>query len=224
MDASPAFDDVVLARRSVRAFLPEPLPPEGLREVLALAQQAPSNCNTQPWTVHVASGATLQRLREGLLRAAADPARHAPDFPFDGRYDGAYRERQHAAAAALYGVLGVQRHDAAGRLAAMRRNFDAFGAPHAAFVFLHVRLGVREAVDCGMWGQTLMLALAARGWGSCPQAALSFHPDVVREVLGVPPALRLLYGIAFGRPDPAAPANACRTARAALDEAVTFHD
>jgi len=41
-------------------------------------------------------------------------------------------------------------------------------------------------VDCGMFAQNLMLLLTAEGLASCPQAALSFHPHIVREVLGVP--------------------------------------
>ncbi|WP_256727214.1 nitroreductase family protein [Streptomyces acidiscabies] len=46
------------ARRSVRTFLPTPLPPSDIRAVLEDARTAPSNCNTQPWTVHIVSGAT----------------------------------------------------------------------------------------------------------------------------------------------------------------------
>lgn len=215
--------EAIRARRSVRAFLSAPLPPQELRELFELAQCAPSNCNTQPWIVHVASGAVLDTLRRRLGEAAHDPLRHSPDFAFDFRYEQTYRQRQYAAAAALYGALGVQRNDMAARLRAMLRNHEAFGAPHAAFVFLPEPFGIREAVDCGMWGQTLMLALAGRGLGSCPQAALSFHPDIVREMLDVPATHRLLYGIAFGRPDAAAPANACHTGRAPLSENVSFH-
>ncbi|MEO1173804.1 MAG: nitroreductase family protein, partial [Myxococcota bacterium] len=43
------FDDAVRARRSIRAFLPEPLPDREMREMFELAGRAPSNCNTQPW-------------------------------------------------------------------------------------------------------------------------------------------------------------------------------
>jgi hypothetical protein len=119
--------------------------------------------------------------------------------------------------------MGIARDDRAARAQAMLRNFGFFGAPHAAFVFLPEPFGIREAVDCGIYAQTLMLLLTAHGLASCPQAALSFHPRIVREVLGVPEAHKLLLGIAFGHEDPAAPANACRVPRAGLAEAVTFH-
>ncbi|MDX2963323.1 nitroreductase family protein [Streptomyces acidiscabies] len=46
------------ARRSVRTFLPTLLPPSDIRAVLEDARTVPPNCNTQPWTVHIVSGAT----------------------------------------------------------------------------------------------------------------------------------------------------------------------
>ena len=215
--------DAIAQRRSVRAFLPDALPQATLERLLAQAQQAPSNCNTQPWIVHVASGATLRVLRERLLAAGADPAQYRPDFAYDGKYPGVYKERQYDAAARLYAAMGIAREDRIARTRAGLRNYEMFGAPHAAFVFLAEPFGVREAVDCGMFAQNLMLLLTAEGLASCPQAALSFHPHIVREVLGVPPEHKLLFGISIGREDTQAAANACRTPRAALDDAVRFH-
>ena len=64
------LDETILQRRSVRGFLPKPVPRELLEEVLSLAQRAPSNCNVQPWRVYIASGDTLARLRDDLVDAA----------------------------------------------------------------------------------------------------------------------------------------------------------
>ena len=50
------FADIARKRRSVRAFHKEPVPESILKAVFEVAQTAPSNCNTQPWQVHVASG------------------------------------------------------------------------------------------------------------------------------------------------------------------------
>ena len=99
--------DAVLQRRSVRGFLPQPLDDGLVQRIFTLAQQAPSNCNTQPWVVHVASGDAAATLRRRLTEAGRDPAQHRPDFPFDGRYPGVYRERQFDAAQQLYGAMGI---------------------------------------------------------------------------------------------------------------------
>ena len=74
-----------------------------------------------------------------------------------------------------------------------------------------------------MYAQTLMLTLTAHGLGSCPQTALSFQADYVREELGIAPNNKLIFGLSFGYPDPDAPANTCLTDRAAVAEAVIFH-
>lgn len=215
--------DAIRQRRAVRGFLPQPVPAPLLKSIFELAQLAPSNCNTQPWLVEVVSGAPLQQLRQHLQAAAIDPAQHRPDLPYDGRYEGAYTARQYDAAAQLYGAMQIPREDKAGRAASFLRNFAFFGAPHAAFIYMPQGFGPREAADCGMYAQTLMLALTAHGLASCPQTALSLQPHVVRELLQVPQGRQLLFGISFGYEDPSVAANRCRVGRAALSECVRFH-
>jgi hypothetical protein len=215
--------DAIRSRRAVRGFLPQAVPEITMREIFALAQWAPSNCNTQPWIVHVASGASCNALRQRLSQAALDPACFEPDFPYAAKYEGVYRERQYDSAARLYTAMEITRDDKLARERSMLRNFVFFDAPHVAFVFLHERHGLREAMDCGMYAQTLMLAMAGHGVASCPQTALSLHPRIVREELRVEVAHRLLFGISFGYEDPAVKANVCRTDRADLDKAVSFH-
>jgi nitroreductase len=51
-------------------FLPQPVPRELVNEALALAQDAPSNSNIQPWPMVFASGASRDRLVAALLDEA----------------------------------------------------------------------------------------------------------------------------------------------------------
>lgn len=217
------LDEAIRSRRSVRAFLPGEVPEATLHEVFELAQWAPSNCNVQPWVPHVVSGAALQRLAQALYEAGAADMPIAPDWPADGKYHGVYRERQHAAAAQLYGAMGVARRDLEARRAAYLRNLRFFDAPHAVFVFMQQPFDTREATDLGMYAQTLMLALSSRGISSCAQGALGLYPPIVRRHLGLSEDHRLLFGIAFGFEDASARANDTRTDRAPLHEAVRFH-
>jgi len=222
-DQAAIFDDIVLRRRSLRAYHPQPVPRELLEHLFALAQRAPSNCNTQPWVTHVASGAALQRLREEMPQRFMS-GQISLDFPYDGSYAGVYRERQYGSAQALYDAVGIAREDKARRHEQFMRNFGFFDAPHVAFLFLPEPFGLREAADLGMFAQTLMLAFTAHGLGSCPQTALSFQADLVREILGVPASDKLVFGISFGYPVEDDPANRCATDRAAVADAVAFHD
>ena len=218
-----AFARIVRQRRSVRAFTPDPVPRDTLEAIFSLAGQAPSNCNTQPWQVVVASGEACERLRQALPAALA-AGEYSMDFEYSGRYEGVYRERQYGAAASLYQAMGIERGDKAARNEAFARNFEFFGAPHAAFLFLHQSFAEREAADLGMFAQTLLLAMTAHGVACCPQTALSFNADLVRRELGVEADWRLLFGISFGYEDESAAANRCRVGRAALAEVVRFED
>lgn len=216
-------DDAIRTRRSVRGFLDREVPEPVLREVFELAQWSPSNCNVQPWLPHVVSGAALRALTEDLAAAAEADTPYDPDWPADGKYTGVYRERQYDAAARLYGAMGVARGDLAARRAAYLRNLRCFGAPHAVFLFMQHPFDAREVTDVGMYAQTLMLAMASRGIASCAQGALGLYTGRVRRHLGLPDDHRLMFGISFGYEDPREPANAARTVRVPLEDAVRFH-
>lgn len=221
MGTALSFDEAVHARRAVRAFRPDPVPRSLIEHVFALAGRAPSNCNTQPWLSVVFTGESCERLRRVFMGGLAS-GNMSMDFPYTGSYDGVYRERQYAAADALYSAMGIERGDREARARAFARNFAFFDAPHVAFVFIPDWAGVREAADAGMYAQTLMLGLAAYGIGSCPQTALSFLCDAVRAEAGIDPSWRLLFGISFGYEDIDEPANSCRLGRAGLAGSVHF--
>jgi nitroreductase len=216
------FDGVVAARHSLRAFLPQPADAKTLDKIFSVAQRAPSNCNTQPWVVHVVSGEKLDGLRAEMPDRFMSGA-FSMDFPYDGVYEGVYKERQYGAAHALYEAVSITREDKVRRNEQFMRNFIFFDAPHVAFLFLPEPFGLREAADLGMYAQTLMLALTAHGLGSCPQTALSFQADYIREQLDIAPNNKLVFGLSFGYPDPDAPANSCITDRATIADAITFH-
>lgn len=219
-----SLEQVVRARRSVRGFLPDPIPEPTLRAVFELAQRAPSNCNVQPWRCYVASGATRDKVREGLL--ARVDAGVPPSFEFAGdagnAFAGDYRRLQIECAVALYSEMGVARDDRAGRFRAARRNFELFDAPHVVFIGMLRSFGIQVALDVGAYLQTLMLAMTAHGIASCPQGSLRNYPDLVRELFDVPEEIGILCGISFGYEDPAVAANRTRVGREPLETNVTF--
>jgi nitroreductase len=220
-----ALERIVRARRSVRGFLPKPVPQETLRQVFEAAQFAPSNCNVQPWRSYVASGKTRDRVRELLLERVDAQVPPAHDFSRgENAFEGEYRKLQIECAVALYTEMGVGRDDRSGRWRAARRNFELFDAPHVVFVGMHKSFGVQVALDVGIYLQTLMLSMTAHGIACCPQGALRNHPSVVRELFDVPDEIGILCGISFGYEDPNIPANRTRLSRSPLETNVTFRD
>ena len=216
------FASLVRERRSVRGFLDKRVPEDILRAVFETARWSPSGTNVQPWHVCVASGEVCGRLRQGFLERFGAGVKIQTDHIPDGRTGPPWQDRKRACARALYGAMDIEWEDRAGRGAAQRRNYEFFDAPHAAFFGIHEIFGPQSISDVGMFAQTLMLAMTSHGISSCSQGTLRNYPDFVREVFGLPPEIKILYGISFGYEDPDVPANAARTERAPLEETVQF--
>jgi nitroreductase len=217
------YANIVNSRKSARGFKPDPVPEELLNDVFNVSLRAPSNCNTQPWQVHVAAAESIEKLR-AVMPGAFMRGEFTMDFPYDGSYEGVYKERQYGAAHALYDAVGIKREEKDKRNEVFMRNFSFFGAPHVAFLFLPEPFGLREACDLGMYAQTLMLSMVAHGLACCPQTALSFQADLVRETLAIDAGNKLLFGISFGFEDTENPINQCHTDRGALGDLVHFHN
>ncbi|KAA3667354.1 nitroreductase [Pectobacterium carotovorum] len=219
------FDKAVRQRVSTRAFLPTPLTNEQLYEVLQDAQFSPSNCNTQPWKVHIVSGELKNKLTEQMI-AKDQQGDVSPDFSFsyDDFFDG-YYERSQEQARLYYESLGVSRDDKPTRKNLYLRNYKFFDAPHAAFLFMPTfGDNVRVASDIGMYAQNFLLSLTARGYAGIPQTMLGFHADLLRKELGVSSKYQLLFGISFGYADNEQKAANIRMPRLSVDESVTFHN
>jgi nitroreductase len=217
------FEAIVRRRRSVRAFLPEPVDRRLIERAVGAAANAPSSCNTQPWILHIASGERLDALRTALTDAASRGVPPAPEVEPAAPYRDEYRARQIDAAIRLFSAQNIGRDDRAGRRASYLSNYAFFDAPHACFLFLPSGGGLREAADCGKFVQTFMLALAAAGVGSCPQGSLSDYPAIVRGVLGLGEEGRLMLGLSIGYADEQNATATVRTDRRSIDEIARFH-
>jgi len=210
------FEELVRSRCSSRRFLPTPIPRELLTEALALAQLAPSNSNIQPWRLFLMEGERLERLREALrAEVKANPRELAP-LPVS------FQVYRRELGTIVYGAMGISRDDEAGRALASQRNYEFFGAPMAGILCMHRDLGLADAVSVGMYLQTLVLGLTARGIGSCVQAALTTYPEVIRRELAIPEELVILCGLSLGYADPAFPANQLKVPKRPVEQNVSI--
>ena len=66
MTEQQAVDHAITSRMSARAFTQQAVSREMITEILQVASRAPSGTNTQPWQVHVLTGAAKQRLSERI--------------------------------------------------------------------------------------------------------------------------------------------------------------
>lgn len=221
-DDAAAIDRTLAARSSCRAYTPEPVPEETIREILLAAQRTPSWCNSQSWSLAITRDAGTERLRKALYEHASEHAQADTDFPFPTEYRGVHRERRRESGFQLYNALGITRDEKDRQRAQSLENFRFFGAPHVAILHVDEALGPYGAVDCGAYVSTFVLAATARGVATIAQAALAAYPDVIREELGLGEDRKIVCGISFGYADPDHAVNGYRTSRASVDDVVEW--
>lgn len=206
MELSAAIEN----RRSVRAFLPTPVPRATVERILDLARRAPSGSNTQPWQVHVVGGEVRERLIERALAWAGDHPVGSNPHPLRGDPAGfvrPYRQRRFDCGLRLYEALGIDRRDKAARERQLLRNFHFFGAPVGLMFSIHGSLLPGLLGDLGIFLGHVMLAARAFGLDTCAQGFWQDVAPAVQEVLDLDPAQHLYCGMALGYADPHHPAN-----------------
>jgi nitroreductase len=221
--ALEAFEELLKRRYSCRGYLPTPVERATIERLLDVAQRTPSWCNSQPWQVHIVSGAATERFRAALLDYAASHQAQ-PDYAFPREYCGVYLERRRECGFQLYEAVGVARGDRAASAKQAMANFRLFGAPHALVVTTDEALGVYGVLDCGAWVNNFMLAASAAGIACIAQAALAAHPQLLREFFGFGADRRVVCGMSFGYEDARHPANSFRTSRATKEDVAQWID
>jgi nitroreductase len=223
-EALDSLEALLASRWSCRGFVADPVPAATLHRVLAIAQRTASWCNSQPWQLVITQPAATERFRTALYAHVKSGAGAAPDFPFPEVYRGKYLDRRRDAGFKLYNAVGIGRTDNAAKVQQSLENFRFFGAPHVAIISTDAKLGPYGAVDCGAYVANFLLAAHAAGIATIPQAAIAHHSDFVRQHLEIPDDRWVVCGISFGYADPEHPANAVRTGRASVDDAVSFKE
>ena len=215
--------EAIRARRTIRAYQSKEVPEETIKEIIELAGQAPSNCNTQPWHIAVVSGKAKEKLKNALLTTVQSGNGPNPDW---GRgtyvFEGVYKDRQYDCAYRYYDSMGVKREDREARTKLFLENWKFFGAPHAAFISMPMTMNEINAIDIGIFLQSLMLLFTERGIACCPQGALANFPDPVKEIAEIPEGNGIIVGISFGYEEKGAQINSAKMPRADLNAIASF--
>ncbi len=217
-------DEAIVSRRSVRAFLPDPVDEDMIRDILDVAARAPSGTNMQPWRVYVLTGATKEAVGRAILnsgiraeKAEWDEYKYYPDQFFEP-----YLTRRRNVGFGLYSALGIGRREVERMRAQHDRNFVFFDAPVGFIFTIDRRLNQGSWIDYGMFLENIMIAARARGLHTCPQAAFAPYHRQIRPVLGLSEEELVVCGMALGFEDATKPENQFKTERASLDAWTTF--
>ena len=221
-------DEAIVTRRSLRAFLPTPVPRSTIEEILSVASRAPSGTNTQPWKVYVLTGNAKTELSRKVLAAYNDPAEraaHSEEYAYyPTEWVSPFIDRRRKVGWDLYGLLGIAKTDKARMHAQHGRNYEFFGAPVGLMFTIDRVMRQGSWLDYGMFLEGIMVAARARGLDTCPQAAFTQFHRIICEHIGAPPNEQLVCGMSLGHADPDAVENTLVTEREPVSAFAHFLD
>ena len=207
--------DAIKRRKTIRAFLPDPVDDATIAALLELSARAPSGGNVQPQRIYVLNGEAMTRFRAHIADKRPGTAAY-PVYP-ENLWE-PYRTNRFELGELMYEKLGIPRDDKPARYRQLARNSTFFDAPAALFCFVDRRMGSAQWSDLGMFLQTFMLAAQEAGLDTCPQEAWAPWDEVVRDFVGAPDEEMLFCAVAMGKADWDAPVNALQSPRMPLEQ------
>ncbi len=202
-------------RKSIRAFKPDPLPMEKIKEILKLSILAPSAINLQPWEFIVVVGEEKERLSRRLIKA--------------------YREKQISCGPGTVKPLpktiakrGAKTLELMNPFfKEMKVNSDQFinegscnfyGAPVAILICQDDSFSKASFVDIGLTLGYFILAAHDFGLGTCPIGLITAYEDDIKDLLNIPENKNVVIGVALGFPDWESPINRFKSTRDDLNK------
>jgi len=224
--STSAVEEAITTRRSIRAFLPTPVPRATIERILQVAARAPSGTNTQPWKTYVLTGAPLKAMSDRLVAAYDDPEERALHIEEYAYYPTEWRspfvDRRRKVGWDLYTLLGIAKTDKERMHAQHRRNYRFFDAPVGLMFTIDRTMRQGSWLDFGMFLQSVMVAARGHGLDTCPQAAFTQFHRIIMDELGAPDNEQLVCGMSLGVADPKAIENSLVTEREPVSSFATF--
>jgi nitroreductase len=215
-DASQVFEQLLQKRRSIRIFNGEAVPDDVVQRAIELALLSPSSSNLQPWQFfrikeHMPEARvcflnqTAARTSAEIIVAVARPdlwrtkndrilaflrEKKPPHFEYLMNYHGRLTPFSHDIG--TWGIKGVVRATVTWLIGRTR--------PVLRQGFFRNSLREVAVKSTALACQTLMLALTAQGYDSCPLEGFDYKR--LKKMLGLPSPAVPIMGIAIGKRHP----------------------
>ena len=123
------LNEVVQGRRSIRAFLPDPVPRELITKIVEVGRWSPSWGNTQPWEIVVADGEKAKQLTDAFEAEVKKGEAPRPDITMPIEFISPHKDRYVGLGKALFSSMGIERGDKEARFQHYINMYRYFGAP-----------------------------------------------------------------------------------------------
>ena len=217
------LNEAIQERRSIRAFLPDPVSRDVIRKIVDKARWAPSWGNTQPWEIVVADQDKTKELARAFVAEGKQGTKPRPDIHMPVEFPEIHKKRYVSLGKALFTEMGIERGDKEARLQHYLNMYRFFGAPAVVYFVIDNQLNEPySCLDIGSIGTSFCYLAYQEGLGTIYLAASMHFPHIVRKVLDIPEDKKVVIGIAVGKPHPEAPASLFRSGREAVEHILRF--
>jgi nitroreductase len=214
--------EAIRERKAIRAFKPDPVPLDMLKQIVEQALRAPSWANTQPWEFAVVTGRQLEEIKKSFLERGEQEPQSEVARPYE--FPQPYLSRIQALAPK--GWAPTKENMEIRRI----ENYKNYGAPAVIYLLVDRTMfyqskgiNVWSLYDCGSVVQNIMLLATSYGLGTVAQAQAVIYPDIIRKVVTIPESKLIALGIAIGYPDWDNPVTQSRTQREPLSNVAKWY-
>ena len=209
--------EAMAARSSIRAYKSEAIDKAVIMEILEKAARTPSWANTQPWDVFVATGDTLERIRQGYADNYKNAVKSGPEIPRPAEWPQAAKERTMGLRPDMVRDCG----DDAEKFGELNQRM--FDAPAVIFLCLDKMFSTWSLYDLGAFAQSIVLLAQECGLSTIPAITSVLYPEILRRELNIPENLKIAIGIPIGYADRDNKINNFHSARKPMSETVYYH-
>jgi nitroreductase len=222
-----AVEWAIATRRSVRAYLPRPVPEAIIQAILDVARYAATGVNIQPWKVHVVTGPAKDRVCAAIKKVDSDPTlsnMHSDEWGYyPDEWVSPYIDRRRALGWKLYGLLGIEKGDKQRMHEQHGRNYQFFDAPVGLFFTMDRVMERGSLLDYGMFLQNIMVMARTYGLSTCPQAAFMKYHKIIERELPLKPDEMFVVGMSLGYADDSRIENSLVSEREPSSSFAVFH-
>lgn len=208
----------IKTRRSIRDFKSTPVEKDVLVDIIKAAQQAPSQANSQPWHVYLATGDTLTEYKRRFqqLSQANKKSKLFLEKAQTGQWSPTEQIKM-----AKWNVELAQTLDGMQYIYS-NSQYALYNAPAIAILTLPKNSPAWSIYDLGAFAQTLMLAATDHGLASISASEFVKYPELGYGVLDISKKEVAVMGIGLGYEDSTRQINQLHTSRQPLQDTLTF--
>ncbi len=215
MESKYNFRELMKERHSCRKFQSKKIPEEVLKDIISISLMSPSWCNSQPWTIYVATGNTLEEIRKEWISKNKEKVKGYADINPGHRTD--FSERSQATMAKFFKIG----ENLTNKNELEESNADFFNAQAMVYLTLNKGHQPYSVLDLGGIEMAIMLAAKDHGVDSIPAYTTIMYPDVLRKYMKISDKEDIVIGVALGYEEKS-PLNDLRSEKLTIEEACHF--